>query len=93
MKTARLSLIDNWSRPLTRDDLQTDSPYNTYKNTGLPPAPICNPGEKSMRAALQPADTDYLFFMSLDDGSMIFNKTHRDHVNLKNKLKSEKNQE
>ena len=47
---------------LTEEDLQVDSPYNTYLNTGLPAGPICNPGLASLNAALQPASTDYLYY-------------------------------
>ncbi|MBD3265298.1 endolytic transglycosylase MltG, partial [bacterium] len=79
--------LDDWSRPLTKKDTQRDSPYNTYKNTGLPPAPICNPGRKSMVAAMRPEKTDYIFFISQPDGSIKFTTNHRDHVNLKNEMK------
>ena len=43
-------------------ELEIDSPYNTYQNTGLPPTPIANPGAKSITAAVKPADTNYLFY-------------------------------
>jgi len=54
---------------LTFDDLEIDSPYNTYKHAGLPPTPISNPGLAAMRAAADPADVDYLYFVARDDGS------------------------
>lgn len=56
-------------RPLTADDLGINSPYNTYVKAGLPPGPICNPGEASIRAVLHPAKTDYLYFVATTDGS------------------------
>jgi UPF0755 protein len=67
--------------PLTRDDLQVDSPYNTYRHPGLPPGPISNPGQASIRAALYPADADYLYFVARGDGSHHFSRTSREHIN------------
>jgi UPF0755 protein len=71
----------NYWKPLTADDLEIDSPYNTYLNKGLPPGPICNPGEPSIRAALQPASTDYLYFVATNDGSdrHLFARTLDEH--------------
>jgi UPF0755 protein len=62
-------------------DLQIDSPYNTYLNPGLPPGPICNPGEASIKAVLQPARTDYLYFVARTDGSgeHLFARTLEEH--------------
>ena len=61
-------------------DLKVDSPYNTYKYKGLPPAPICNPAVDSVEAAYNPADTDYLFFVAKGDGSHYFSRTYREHL-------------
>lgn len=55
--------LGEWKEKLTNKDLEVDSPYNTYRVTGLPPTPICNPGFESIRAALYPASTDYLYFI------------------------------
>lgn len=66
-------------RPLTRKDLETDSPYNTYKNTGLPPTPICNPGEASLYAAAHPDKTDYLYFVANGSGGHNFAKNLKEH--------------
>lgn len=63
-------------------DLKVDSPYNTYKYKGLPPAPICNPAVDSVESAYNPADTDYLFFVAKGDGSHFFSKTYREHLNF-----------
>jgi UPF0755 protein len=52
-----------------RSDLQSTNPYNTYRNPGLPPGPIANPGVASLKAALQPATTNYLYFVARPDGS------------------------
>jgi UPF0755 protein len=71
---------DYW-RKLTPDDLTISSPYNTYTHAGLPPGPICNPGEASIRAVLQPATTDYLYFVATGDGSgtHLFARTLDEH--------------
>ncbi len=61
------------------NDLKVNSPYNTYKNKGLPPGPICNPGLKSIKAALYPATTKYLFFVSNNDGSHTFSENIEQH--------------
>jgi len=60
-------------------DLRTDTPYNTYTRAGLPPTPIALPGGASIRATLNPADTDVLFFVSRGDGSHHFSTTYREH--------------
>jgi len=66
---------------LRTKDLRYDSSYNTYLYPGLPPGPIANPGKESLRAALYPADTDYFYFVSKNDGSHHFNQTFREHQN------------
>jgi UPF0755 protein len=67
--------------PLTRDDLLVESPYNTYRHTGLPPGPISSPGRASILAALYPAESDYLYFVARGDGSHHFSRTSREHIN------------
>ena len=64
---------------LTGADLHTNSPYNTYAHSGLPPGPIGNPGEASLRAALQPAQTDYLYFVANTQGGHFFSATLAEH--------------
>jgi UPF0755 protein len=64
---------------LTLKDLRIDSPYNTYVHTGLPPGPIGNPGEISLRAALKPAETDYLYFVANTKGGHFFAATLAEH--------------
>jgi len=61
-------------------DLRVKSPYNTYLNNGLPPGPISNPGLKSLMAAANPANVDYLFFVSKRDGSHYFSRTYSEHL-------------
>jgi len=60
-------------------DLEVDSPYNTYRNAGLPPGPIASPGLPSIRAALFPADVPYLFFVAHPDGHHEFRTTFAEH--------------
>jgi UPF0755 protein len=64
---------------IRREDLAFDSPYNTYKYPGLPPGPIAAPGRASLEAALNPADADYLYFVSRNDGSHVFATTLAEH--------------
>jgi UPF0755 protein len=64
---------------VTRKDLQSPGPYNTYLNKGLPPGPIANPGPVSIAAALEPAKADYLYFVSNNDGSHTFSRTLPEH--------------
>ncbi|MCM8760201.1 MAG: endolytic transglycosylase MltG [Candidatus Omnitrophica bacterium] len=65
---------------LSTSDLKVKSPYNTYTHRGLPPGPICNPGASSLKAALNPAKTDYLYFVSMGDGRNYFSKTYSEHI-------------
>lgn len=64
---------------LRKKDLSVDSPYNTYRFRGLPPGPIANPGEASIQAALFPVPTNYLYFVSRNDGSHEFSATLDEH--------------
>lgn len=70
---------------LKNSDIKVDSPYNTYKYSGLPAGPICNPGKESIIAALEPEDTNYLFFVSLknQNGKQYFSTTAEEHERVK----------
>src|SRR5687767_4187128 len=74
-----LERAGRYTGDLTREDLQFDSPYNTYKYAGLPPGPIAAPGKASLEAAAKPADVDYLYFVSRNDGSHVFASTLEEH--------------
>ncbi|ADC50430.1 aminodeoxychorismate lyase [Alkalihalophilus pseudofirmus OF4] len=60
-------------------DLEVQSPYNTYRNTGIPIGPIANPGEDAIKAAINPEDTNYLFFYARYNGEVIYNETYEAH--------------
>ncbi len=74
------ALLDNrWRGTIHASDLQSPSPYNTYRHAGLPPGPICNPGMAAFRAVLSPAKTDYLYFVSDAAGHSRFSATLKEH--------------
>ena len=67
-------------------DLEIDSPYNTYLINKLPPTPIASPGDLALEAAVNPAETDYLFYFARKDGSHVFTKSYREHLNKQREL-------
>jgi len=71
--------IDTFDGNLTKQHLARPTPYNTYRITGLPPGPISNPGAESLQAAVYPADTRYLYFVSKNDGTHRFSENIRAH--------------
>ena len=85
-------LGDMQGQPLLRGHLQIDSPYNTYKNKGLPPAPIANVGQAAIRAVLKPADTNYLFFVADGRGGHKFSRDYEEHQKNHAKWRKIKNQ-
>jgi UPF0755 protein len=74
-----LILAGRYDGNLRRDDLMFDSPYNTYRYPGLPPGPIAAPGKGALEAAAKPAESDYLYFVSRNDGSHEFARTLEEH--------------
>lgn len=74
-----LELAGRYHGSLTHEDLRVESPYNSYRHPGLPPGPIASPGRTALEAAAQPADTDYLYFVSRNDGSHVFARTLDEH--------------
>ena len=71
--------LAKFGAPLTRADLETPTPYNTYARPGLPIGPICNPGRTAIVAVLNPAAEDYTYFVSQNDGSHYFSRTLAEH--------------
>jgi UPF0755 protein len=72
--------IDHFDGNITRRHLTTPTPYNTYTRQGLPPGPIASPGAKSLLAAVNPAQSDYLFFVSRQDKTHQFSRTWDEHL-------------
>ena len=69
----------NFTNVITKKELKTKTPYNTYLNAGLPPTPICMPSESSILAALHPATTDYLFYVATGTGGHNFSASYVEH--------------
>lgn len=78
-------ILNKTSKELTVDDLKVDSPYNTYRNVGLPPTPISNPGIEAIEAVLYPTETEYLYYITGDDGNFYYTKTFEEHKRNKAK--------
>jgi UPF0755 protein len=73
-------LDGRWRGTIYASDLQSQSPYNTYRHTGLPPGPICSPGAAALRAAMHPAQSDYLYFVSDAAGHSRFSADLKEHA-------------
>mgnify|MGYP003963554425 FL=1 len=84
--TVAYALGEPRKKVLTYDDVEVKSPYNTYRRQGLPPTPIASPGIKAFKAALEPAKTNYLYFVSNRDGTSNFSTSLREHTNKRNFL-------
>ncbi len=72
--------VDKFDGNITKKHLTTSHPYNTYTKHGLPVGPICNPGEKAIKAAMNPSQTDFLYFVSKGNGEHIFSKDYKTHL-------------
>lgn len=83
-------ILNKYGQRLLYEDREVDSPYNTYKNPGLPPGPISAPGIQSLKAALRPSQTNYLYFVSNADGKThTFSDTMTEHTKAVNKFRKE----
>ncbi len=84
--TTIYGFYEQYKGNLKQKDLQTKTPYNTYKVSGLPVGPISNPGIESIKATLSPETHDYLYFVSQNDGTHIFTKSYKDHISAVQKF-------
>ena len=75
------------SKGLTFKDVKVDSPYNTYRNPGLPPGPIANPGLASLKATLNPQETPLLYFVARGDGTHVFTRTYDEHLAAQRRIR------
>ena len=83
--TVIYGLGDAFDGNLRRVDLRTDTPYNTYTRVGLPPTPIAMPGKAALKAAMEPASSNFLYFVAKGDGSSHFSQSLSEHNNAVNK--------
>jgi len=89
--TVQYALGEPKERLLYSDiDAVADDPYNTYTHEGLPPGPIASPGVAALEATLNPEDHQYLFFVADVDGSHVFTRTDREHINAKNRIRRQR---
>ncbi len=80
-----LKISGTYNGNLRKADLSLESPYNSYRHRNLPPGPIANPGESSLTAALNPAHTDFLYYVSRNDGTHQFSKDYQSHLHAVNR--------
>lgn len=80
-------LFDEHRPRLLFADLEVASPYNTYRNRGLPPGPIASPGLSALQAVLEPEETEWLYFVARGDGTHVFTRTFNEHVREANRIR------
>jgi UPF0755 protein len=81
-----LGITQTPDQPLTFAEVETPSPYNSYMNPGLPPTPIASPGAGVLKAALEPEETDFLFYVARYDGTHVFSRTFEDHLSAQDSI-------
>ena len=86
-----LGIRQTADKPLTFAQVGQPNPYNTYRNFGLPPTAIAAPGIASLKATLNPDQTEYLFFVARYDGTHVFSKTLSEHEAATRKIRKERN--
>jgi len=86
--TVLYGLKKPYGTPITRSDLKSKTPYNTYVNYGLPPTPIDMPSKASIYAALHPAKTDYLYYVATGDGRHVFSTNYQQHLRAVKKYRA-----
>ncbi len=82
--------LRHFRRLTYKDYYSVKSPYNTYLNIGLPPTPICNPGEGSIKAVLFPAKVSYLYFVAKGDGTHYFSRTYKEHLRAIKRIRNKR---
>jgi UPF0755 protein len=83
--TTIYGIFEHFNGNLKKKHLLEKTPYNTYKISGLPKGPICNPGLEAINAVLHPKKHNYLYFVSMNDGTHVFSARYSDHVRAVNK--------
>ncbi|GAB6183936.1 endolytic transglycosylase MltG [Thermodesulfovibrio hydrogeniphilus] len=81
--------VKRFKEGVKKSDLKNNTPYNTYIIKGLPPGPIASPSIKSIKAALNPANVNYIYFVAKGDGSHVFSVDYKEHVSAINKIRGE----
>ena len=91
--TVKFALKDFTLKRIYEKHTEVESPYNTYRNTGLPPGPICTPSLQTLDAVLQPAQTNYFYFVAKSDfsGHHVFSETFDQHVKVANDFRNAQN--
>jgi len=88
--TTIYGIYENFNGNLRKKHLLEKTPYNTYKISGLPVGPICNPGPQAIEAVLDPEEHNYLYFVSMNDGTHVFSRSYKDHLKAVDKYQKQR---